>query len=900
MEPNALKLCSLALAVAAAIGLAGPSIADGPAAVPVDPFARFDLPDDWETRFWAGADAKALFALDPKAVADLVPVQAGVRFCRCPACEAPEADDPLAWSPAKPKVLTCRYCGAVVPNEKFPKRDDKKKIPENEVEVLAGVIHKYPYHEVDPGHQAYPDERLYLDARRDDAAREFLAKAALYAAVRHREQNDPALARTATVILVRFAQVYPAYATHFDQPASTKYFGRADLAPPYRQGYGTGKWCWTGSQDVPLNLVVAHALLRADPALKEAGKWLHEPNPSAAIEKHLFRASARFVQRQPEEFGEASLQADRGLLAVGRLLNDPALIKDAVGRLARFSERGFAHDGFWGDGSLSAHRRVLAQLDGWFNRLLTGYAALPALAVARVAGAAVIADREPTDVRTVSWPAPERKSAPRTPAFLGGTGLARLAVGLGDDALDIDLRALDAPGPDHIRRQALRLAVGGRTVLGDLDESAATSTGFERASVSRNTVVIDGLNQRESFARAAEPSPSGNFLFFAADPDFQVAALDDPHSYPESATRYRQAIVASAGAKSRYALSVFEVVGGLQHDQLFHGPSGSPARWQVSEPAESEPETLLAPTLTFLPLAHPNDRRWFVQALGELAPIGSSRLSRPARAWLIHTDRAAPAGLPSAAAGIRLHLLGDTPASAVTAVSPDSYGPGRGTLVLRRRSGDGATLRTTFVTVFEPLGGAIPPLIRVGRVGGLGEAVVLALETVDGPEHLVLNLSPGTSVSARLGDGRVLITDGLAVRVNASGLVLAGGSFAELPGCAARHRPAVGRIVASTRRAEGDRLGLGWFDSSTPLPDPEALAGRVVLIRHGDGTTRGWTLARVENTPHGARLHVREDPAFTLDDKTSPAHYERFSRASFPGPHSFRVSRISRGVLSRP
>ena len=26
-----------------------------------NPFTQFDLPDDWETRYWAGADVKALF-----------------------------------------------------------------------------------------------------------------------------------------------------------------------------------------------------------------------------------------------------------------------------------------------------------------------------------------------------------------------------------------------------------------------------------------------------------------------------------------------------------------------------------------------------------------------------------------------------------------------------------------------------------------------------------------------------------------------------------------------------------------------------------------------------------------------------------------------------------------------
>jgi hypothetical protein len=84
------------------------------------------------------------------------------------------------------------------------------------------------------------------------------------------------------------------------------------------------------------------------------------------------------------------------------------------------------------------------------------------------------------------------------------------------------------------------------------------------------------------------------------------------------------------------------------------------------------------------------------------------------------------------------------------------------------------------------------------------------------------------------------------------------------------------------------------------LPDAEALAGRTLILRHGDGTTRGWTLARVENTPRGARLHVREEPGFHLEPDTGVARYDRAPGGAFPGPHQFRVARLSRGGVTRP
>ena len=167
------------------------------------------------------------------------------------------------------------------------------------------------------------------------------------------------------------------------------------------------------------------------------------------------------------------------------------------------------------------------------------------LALAHRADSAVLTNPRAPEVEQTSWPSPLTASAPRRPVLLGGAGLARLAVGEGADALDLELRGQDSFGAPHFQRLALRLAVGGRTVLGDLDELPPTLTGWDRATASHNTVVVDGLNQRESTAKAAVPAPGGDFRFFAADPDFQVATLDDPRAYPQSTTRYRQTLIAS-------------------------------------------------------------------------------------------------------------------------------------------------------------------------------------------------------------------------------------------------------------------------------------------------------------------------------------------------------------------
>jgi hypothetical protein len=515
------------------------------------------------------------------------------------------------------------------------------------------------------------------------------------------------------------------------------------------------------------------------------------------------------------------------------------------------------------------------------------------LALAREAGAAIVEDSRPAELSQVSWPVRAGPVPARAPMLLGGTGLARLAIGRGEDAVDLELRSVDSLGSTGIQRQALRVSVSGKTALGDLDELEPLASGFDRASASHNTVVVDGLNQRESLAQAREFARGGSFVFFAADPDFQVVTLDDRMAYPRSTTRYRQTIVATAGSKARYALAVFEVQGGLQHDQFFHGPARSSAAWRLSIPLTPGSASLLSPGLTFVPSARAEDDRWFVQAQGEFTGIAHGALVQPAYAW--HVDDAQRRG-------VRLHLLGDTPATLIAAASPvpgsaksgsgDEADAERSSLVIRRRSPKGATLTTNFVTLIEPVCPAIPALQRVGRVASPPGTIVVFIETEQGAEHLLVNLEPGTTRSVTLGDGQILVSDGSAARVSASGLVLAGGSFARQGQRQVQHVVASGRITGAVRQSGSD--GLGFFVTNSPLEDPESLAGRVVLIRHADGTTHGWTLHRVENIPGGARLHVREEPGFELDSTTDTARFYQFPLMSFPGPHQFRIGRISR------
>lgn len=891
-----------ALATALALTLLAPAVA----AHAEPPLGPVRLPKEWQDTFWATPQAQALLKLAPKDAAALVPVQAGLRHCGCPACGLDERTDPLSWTIEKPEVVTCRKCKKEFPGPGFPAVPPGQLKPlSDNVEVLPGVWHIYPYHLAENEKAHYPDERLYLAAKRDYEARAYLSKAALYAAVRWYEEEpakrDPKLAQLAAALILRFAQVYPAYAMHTDQPGRAKYIQPARVPPPYRHAFQTAKWEWNGSLETPMNLVLAYNLVRDGADWDEVGKLLDAAHPKLTIETDLLLASAELSSRQPDDFTEDSLVVYRGMLSVGRLINSDVLIHEARSRLDEFTRRGFYHDGFWRGADVLGHRRVLGILDGWIDGLLdrpgreTGKTTFPMLDLARAAGAAVPSRPVDPEVRLASWPVEKPADGPRRPMLLGGAGLALLSVGNDDRSLDLEVRGRDGLVDRRCQRLAFRLGVGGVPLLDDLDERPATANGWDLATASHNAVVVDGLNQRETPQAARIPAPGSDFLFFTPDQDFQVVTVADRHAYSVSTSRYRQTFAVSGWGRRRYAVSIFEVDGGLQHDQLFHSAPGRDCEWKPQGATTPAAGSLLPPSIAFLPAARPEDGRWFVQSYGEFRPRLRAAIEGPMRVDLTPRGGGAPA--------LRLHLLGDSPATLIAADSadapatpggqPDAAAP-RSSLVVRRRSETGQNLSSVFVTLFEPMQDGLAPLDRVGRVEVAGDAVVVVVEAPEGTEHLVFNRKAGTAVRAQLANGRGVETDGLAVRVRGDEVMLAGGTYAEAAGKLVSQPSARGTITAAGR--EPVERSRGWFLTPDKLPDGLSVAGRTLFVQHGDGSTRSWTLETAEETPQGTRLRVREEPGFRVAPDGA-AEYYQFPMTSAPGPHRFRVALSAR---SRP
>lgn len=927
-----------------------------------EPFASFVLPGAWLERFRDSAETKALREMEPGALIGLVSKKGGVRLCGCPhpECVSDETLDPLEWSILKPESVTCRFCGRSYPNEDFPAKVNGKVLEEL-VEARPGLTHALPYHLREQG----TEQRFYLEGKRDEEAKRSLAKAALYLAESARSDGDAARAagdrKRAALILGALARESRNWIWRSEPPNRTKVFWRFGRPNAARPPATFGRWDAHGALEVPQNAVFAFAALPSEAWTDEVNQALGVPD-ARVLTAGWLRESALIALGACAEESERDLLGLRGVVSVARLLGDERLADSARARVDAIVRHGFAHDGTWRDRRPGAQRAVLEILSGWLSDPERGGLALSESGTLPLARANLALRARGDGSGSDSGEAGSGVGEVLTTGFgtggalgsgsgsgsvlapgaflLGGAGVAGLSAGSGADQLRLELRGYDALTQPFGGRLSLRLELGGHVLLGDGEESAPRRDGWNEATVAYNVATIDGRNQRETLSAYRNPAPGAISRFHAATETLQVASYGDPRAYPTLATRYRRTAIVASGPRTRYAVDIFEVEGGARHDLYFHGPArgGSRSDW-VSRDLRFEPgPPSLAPAgIVYLPDAPGDSGRWFVQAAGAFrqtrvaAPRGPATVEIPPSAEgaggldgiAVTGAREGDGGIgvgfggdSEGRAGLRLHLLTELSPEAswrvYAARSPGAEGEGsRPSLVLRRERTreEGKGLSSTFATLFEPIApDGTGALGRVGRVRVEGRdrdrLVLLYVETPDGPEHLAINLEPGTTRTARLATGGELRFDGLVARLTARELTLAGGTFAEAGG-ARVELPVVSGPVRAT--GPGAIAGsLGYIETSAGVSDHRRLTGHPLIVRHGGGggrngapeITRAWTIARAQPLlDGGTRFHVRERVGFALDRESGRARYETYPRLELGGPHELEACLVGSAAL---
>lgn len=458
-------------------------------------------------------------------------------------------------------------------------------------------------------------------------------------------------------------------------------------------------------------------------------------------------------------------------------------------------------------------------------------------------------------------------------ALLPAYGTLSLGTGSGSQAIQINQNY--SGDNNHMRSDttAFVLWAFGREILGNIRYHNRTpGRQFTEQILAYNAVTID---RTDMASPDADTYGNGDLtIYIPCDNGLGMSEIDGQRAYNNKATRYQRIMILNALDLARpYAVDIFRVAGGTNHDYVLHGPIQFDSTWECSFPLVTNPA--LYPMLE-------EGETWY-------EPTTSSSAFPYYGFWRSVSSNRAPGNfyITFRAAGgdhhdLRLWMtddgtatvyLGMTPVPARTNSEPPNYWVNnlwRPSAIIRRRV-PAPPLQSLFVGVIEPLnpsnGGrsAIQSVERLpvsGSEVGL-EVVALRVRFQDGgTDTYVVNLrnpevagATGGALTVSTADGQFILTGrigmysarptGLRVwTVNAAEFQYPGGSFIT-PGCYYS-----GAIIGETRKSEGAQYDA--LITTTPLPLGTTLHGKRLSLTFGtlvgtgtNGISEMFTIDRV-------------------------------------------------------
>ena len=799
----------------------------------------------------------------------LIPERSGIYFVDCPNCDGGAQEGQIDWSIQDPDRVFCKYCGLRYPNAQFP-----------DTEILSvvnpvGQTQEYPFWADDTGY------RHFFQAKGWYLARAYFAGTAHDLSVLYCATGDRSYARRAALILNRFAEVYPGYCVHHDLPFRQKIIFPGNQGFPYPvQDYRASKWDWWAYMDIPENLIYAYDLIR------DSGEL--DSTMVRRIEDGFFRASVSFIRGFPPALGNMDPTLLRGMVAAGRVLNEPDYIHDAVDRVERLVAANFLVDGVWREGAVSYHnqtigglRQVMERLNGYSDP--DGYvhpvdgerydnldlnARFPILVKA-----AGIPDllRYPNGrvVPTHDTWAKDKRAAPESsgPMLLPGMGHARLDMGKGENRTQTYLHFSGGYGHQHADLLSLTLYARGQERLSDIGYTHTRHRCWTISTLSHNTVAVDGEDQ----AYGSENTPSdGNLLLFAPHSDtFQAIEASGDRAYPGVTSTYRRLLVQiGLSSGQTYVVDLFRVAGGRRHEYILAGDADHDGAVEVDLPAEHHGNTLLpAGVNANLPTGESVKGDAGGHNLG-YAFIRDVRRANVTREWnATFTSQAEPAG------SIRVHSLTHPDGDLFAARAPSIRNADEDDtrldeitmpMLVHRREGE--NLATLFSTVLEP-GGEGPDISSADRLeldGGTDMDIALRIVSGDVTDYILSATDADRTLtygdlSFRGRVGFVRVRNGEVEQ-----MILIGGTLLEKGNRALGGRGTRTGVVLKTRRkAAGDDVDGLLID--TDLPTGVDLAGLTAIVADGDGFTYGHKIKTIHHQEEGGTLlELEDDPGYEI------------------------------------
>jgi len=783
-----------------------------------------------------------LMRMSIKQVIAQVPTESGIFFVGCPSCHGGEQEENvLGWEFGMGEKVRCNYCKMVFPNEKFPNNRETVII------APSGVRQVYRYYQSPEGPEyhfephAWYERWLWINPMAERLARLWFVT------------KDNAYGDRAAAIAGRFAQVFPDYAIRYDYPNKPVKFFPANQKWPYEglAPYRGAKWRWWGHDDIPTDLTNVYDILQSGYDWKRMDAVIG-PETDKRVAKDMLRLGYEFVAANPEYYGNKTPGHLSMMIRVGRVLEDPLIVHEAVKRFREFLARRYFADGWWLEGTPGYHGMTIRGLKSvadafkgytappdWkgerFDNLdLTAGAPLYQKAL-RIGTEARMPDGRSIPINDTGWGLPAGGQKPdRTISRLWPSlGNAALGTGEGENQIMLNLNWSGNYGHSHYDNASIILFAAGKELLSDIGYTHGKYRPWTVSTPSHNTVVI---NQTGQDVGLAEKPVTGQLKFYD-DSDIHVKAidLDASPAYAIAKTYRRRLVMVHAGPGRDYVVDRFDVEGGKDHDWFLHGMCEQEGKLETSIALDRPVETLVpdgAPKDVPHAKTDPVGKRFHPYAyLYDVKTGAPAPLEKP---WTATWRYDGGAGLrtynfPSAGMQVfRFRSPSVRPANDDDNKLEDFFSGG----IMQRNSGKAST----FLAVHEPFNNA--PWIESVQ-NDRGTLVV----------RYKLN---GTAVEDRvtLDDAGIAVTSSAGWKYN-SGTVLSG-------------------VVEALESANGKfRLRL----------DRQAPKVKYVRLDLSDGGTRYYPVAAV----NANWLELVDDPGFILE-KNGQVQFQTFPQDQHPGP----------------
>lgn len=324
-------------------------------------------------------------------------------------------------------------------------------------------------------------------------------------------------------------------------------------------------------------------------------------------------------------------------------------------------------------------------------------------------------------------------------------GLALLRYGSEREGIGLSMYYGHGGGHGHYDSLNFEMFAYGHRIMPDLGYPEYASAHHKKRfawtshTISHNTVLVDASRQANKEA--------GRLQAFASVPAVQYVDVRSEDVYPGIVDRYQRALALVRVSDSEaYAVDVFRVQGGRQHDYSLHGPDGSFQALGIELSPPRVEGTLAGADVPFGYLYDAPD----LERPGYSGPYhgyqgsGFSYLRNVQEGTAAHTFSGEWQLQDAARIRLRVTHLPDGEAQVFIADGePPLNKPGNPSslkyMIVRREAKDAGPLASTFVSVLQPYRDTpyITEVRRLDTAGGADGPVVLRVLRVDGADTIV-------------------------------------------------------------------------------------------------------------------------------------------------------------------